>query len=224
MQLPLEIAARCVELDHATRRRVVAAARKLEQFYDRIMTCRVSIDIPQRHRIGAPIAYRVRIDLTLPGGERVVHRKARPDLMTAVQDAFDAAQRRLHDYAQVQRGTVKQAVGAPRAVVSRLFPFEGYGFLETADGREIYFHRNSVRRADFDALAVGSAVRFVEEAGDQGPQASTVTMLRRRRKGGFGPSNPPGIKAGAPHAKPQTIVLGGRSGKKNAGENPVTPG
>jgi cold shock CspA family protein len=51
---------------------------------------------------------------------------------------------------------------------------EGYGFLETPDGREIYFHRHSVLHPGFDRLAIGR-VLFVEEPGE-GPQASTVAI------------------------------------------------
>jgi cold shock CspA family protein len=31
--------------------------------------------------------------------------------------------------------------------------------------------------ADFDSLAIGSEVRFVDEAGDKGPQASSVHLV-----------------------------------------------
>ena len=45
------------------------------------------------------------------------------------------------------------------------------------DGREIYFHRNSVLDAGFDRVSVGAEVRFVEEEGVRGPQASTVRLV-----------------------------------------------
>ena len=54
---------------------------------------------------------------------------------------------------------------------------EGFGFLETADGREIYFHKNSVLDGAFSRLSVGARVAFAEEPGDKGPQASTVRLL-----------------------------------------------
>jgi cold shock CspA family protein len=41
----------------------------------------------------------------------------------------------------------------------------------------IYFHRNSVLKNAFDRLEIGSEVRFSEEAGEQGPQASSVTLV-----------------------------------------------
>ena len=62
----------------------------------------------------------------------------------------------------------------PEARIARLFPDEGYGFIETADGREVYFHKNSVVGERFERLEVGKEVRFVEEHGENGPQASTV--------------------------------------------------
>jgi cold shock CspA family protein len=61
--------------------------------------------------------------------------------------------------------------------VSRLFPEAGYGFLETPDGRELYFHRHSVLHPGFDHLALGTEVRFAEELGEKSPQASTVAIV-----------------------------------------------
>ena len=52
-----------------------------------------------------------------------------------------------------------------------------FGFLEAADGHEVYFHRNSVLDGAFSLLAVGTHVAFAEEMGDKGPQASTVKLL-----------------------------------------------
>ena len=52
----------------------------------------------------------------------------------------------------------------------------GFGFLKTSDGREVYFHRNSVLNDAFPRLKVGTRVTFAEEEGDKGPQASTVRL------------------------------------------------
>ena len=109
--------------------------------------------------------------------ELVVNRQADEDLPVAIRDAFDAMRRRLEDYARHQRGAVKSREATPQARVSKLFHEEGYGFLETPDGREIYFHGNSVLPPGFDHLAVGTEVRFAEEQGAEGPQASTVTIV-----------------------------------------------
>ena len=52
-----------------------------------------------------------------------------------------------------------------------------YGRIQTPDGREIYFHRNSVVNSDFDQLEPGLEVRFSEEPGDEGPQATSVQLI-----------------------------------------------
>jgi cold shock CspA family protein len=72
---------------------------------------------------------------------------------------------------------VKASVRPPQARVTRLYPEEGYGFLTTPGGREIYFHRASVLNGGFDRLTIGSEVRFTEEPGEEGPQASSVQIV-----------------------------------------------
>jgi cold shock CspA family protein len=175
MPVPLQLTARDVSLSEAAEVGICARAAALETHYDGITGCRVVVEGPGRHhRTGL---FTLRIDLRVPGAELVVDRQADIDLYVAIRDAFDAVRRRLEDYARRQRGTVKSHKEAQQARVSRLFPAEGYGFLETSDGREIYFHRHSVLHPGFERLTVGSDVRFAEEAGDKGPQASTVAMI-----------------------------------------------
>lgn len=175
MQKPLQITADDFALSTAIEAEIRKRAAKLEAFYDGIIGCRVAVAAPvTHHRKGGP--FNVRIDLTVPGAELVVNRQEEEDLPVAIREAFDAMRRRLEDYARRQRGTVKTHEGPGAARVSKLFPQEGYGFLETPDGREIYFHSNSVLPPGFAQLQVGMAVRFVEEQGYEGPQASTVTL------------------------------------------------
>jgi cold shock CspA family protein len=59
----------------------------------------------------------------------------------------------------------------------RLDPSGEFGFLESSDGRKIYFHRNSVLDGAFSRLARGSRVTFAEEMSEKGQQASTVKLL-----------------------------------------------
>ncbi len=179
------------------------AAQKLESFYGQIMGCRVLVETPhQHHRKGKQ--HHIRIDLTVPGGEFVIKRAPRlvtdrssrfkkapgeatpqesrelskyaahDDIGLSIRDAFDAARRKLQDYARRRRGVVKIHESSSHARVSKLFPDEGFGFLETSDGREIYFHANSVLDSGFGALEIGKEVHFVEELGENGPQATTV--------------------------------------------------
>lgn len=197
MTLPIQITFRNTKPSERIEEVVRREAGKLEKFYPRIMSCRVSIELPEhRRRFGG--LHHVRIDLGLPGGELVI--KNEPSLHAlipegeqkrakrqeanaphkhmelAIRDAFRAACRQLEDYARRQRGDIKAHEGH-RAKVVELHPKKGYGLLETPDGRQIYFHRNSVLHGSFGRMKVGSAVAFAEEQGEHGPQASTVRMV-----------------------------------------------
>lgn len=146
---------------------------RLRRFYPRITSLRVVIDAPRNHhRKGGP--YQVNIHADVPGAvARVTHQQS-DDLHVAISQAFDAAQRQLEDHARVQRGQVSPTVRPARGQVLRLFPEGGYGFLAAEDGHEVYFHRNSVLGDEFDLLEVGDEVKFREEPGDKGPQASSL--------------------------------------------------
>jgi len=202
MILPIQITFRNMEPSREAEEWIRSEAVKLDEFYNRIMACRVVVELPSRHRrFGS--RYHIRIDLTLPGGELAVKREPslrgdiqqigerkiekhlevkapHRELRQAINDAFKEMGRRLQDYSRRQRGNVKTHELAPRARVTKLFPEEGYGFLETPGGREIYFHKNSVLDGGFDRVKVGMAVRFAEEQGEKGPQASSVRPLRSR--------------------------------------------
>jgi cold shock CspA family protein/ribosome-associated translation inhibitor RaiA len=182
---------------------IATRLRKLEIFYDRIMNCRVLVELVQQHHSNGN-HYHVRIDLTVPGEEIVVShevslrgvaqdlqaetlRKAsepdpgRKDVHVAIHQAFDVARRRLQDFARRQRGSVKTRSLPSHGRIARLVPGDEQGYIEADDGRDVYFHRNSVLRNAFDRMVVGSDVAFAEERGEKGPQASTVRLLHPRR-------------------------------------------
>lgn len=56
-------------------------------------------------------------------------------------------------------------------------PSREFGFLEGEDGREIYFHTNSVLGDEMKKLRPGVRVSFHKERGEKGPRASIVRML-----------------------------------------------
>lgn len=178
MQLPLQVSFRHMEHSAPIEALIRERAAKLDTFADQIMSCRVVVEPASKHHEHGNL-YEVRIDLTVPGEEIVVTREPSEhieykDIHVALRDAFDAARRQLEDYVRRRRGSVKTLETAPHARVSKLFPDEGYGFIKTPDGREIYFHCDSVLHKGFDRLEVGTEVTFVEEEGKKGPQASTV--------------------------------------------------
>jgi ribosomal subunit interface protein len=176
MDLPLQITARDIGLTDAIKTEIAERAEKLDKFYDRIMRCKVMVECPKRHQNDGKL-YNLRIVIKVPGAELTVKRELNKDLYVAIRDAFDAARRKLEDFAREQRGVVKHHEEPPRGRISALFTEKGYGFLTTPEGNEVYFHKNSVLNKDFDKLKVGAEVRFAEEQGEKGPQASTVTVL-----------------------------------------------
>ncbi|KPK40526.1 MAG: 30S ribosomal protein S30 [Gammaproteobacteria bacterium SG8_47] len=181
MQLPLQITYRHTDasptLDDYIRERV----DKLDRMFDKLTSCRVVVESPHQHHNKGKI-YHVRIDLTAPETELVVSRdpaqhQAHQDVYVAVRDAFDAAQRKLETYIEQRRGQTKTHEIPPYGRISELVPAQDYGRIRTPDEREIYFHRNSLIDANLDDLEIGAEVRFVEEQGENGPQASTVHVV-----------------------------------------------
>jgi len=202
MQSELQIAFRNMKASAEAEDWIRAEVAELESLYGQLVGCRVVVEVPHRHHKKGS-RYHVRIDIAVPRGTIIVKRqpgssaRARQldaveikkqeeantphkDLRLAISDAFKAAGRRLQDYARRQRGAVKTHEELPEARVSRILPEEDHGFLTSSDGREIYFHKNSVLGGAFPRLKVGTVVRYVEESGDEGPQASTVRVAAKQ--------------------------------------------
>ncbi|MGD8424751.1 MAG: HPF/RaiA family ribosome-associated protein [Gammaproteobacteria bacterium] len=181
MKLPLEINFRNLAPSEAIETAIRKRAAKLDRFYEDIMRCRVTIEAPHRHQHKGKL-YSVKIDVTVPNDELVVSRApdrdhSHEDVYVAIRDAFDAMTRRIEDYVRVRRGQTKTHETPPHGRVSEIYPMLDYGRIATPDGRDIYFHRNSLLNAGFDDLAVGDEVRFSEEPGDQGPKATSVQRV-----------------------------------------------
>ena len=184
METPLHISFRGMEPSQKATERIEKRVDRLEKFFDRITSCRVVVSAPHRHHHKGKL-YHVAISLGVPGGELVVNRDpagkhAHEDVYVALRDAFNALRRQLRDHVRRKRGETKTHEVPPHGRIAKLF--DDYGFIETPDGREIYFHRNSVTNFSFDSLAAGAEVRFVAMDGesDKGPQASTVSPLGKR--------------------------------------------
>jgi len=168
---------------------------ELERRWGRITACRVVVKGPgQRHRQGG--LYDVHIRIALPDGREVnvtrtpLSDQRHSDLTFAVDDAFKHARRQLQDEVRQMQGHTKSHHDSATATVLRIDPSGEFGFLETNDGQEIYFHRNSVVGRGASRLQVGSRVTYVEESGEKGPQAKTVKVMGKHSlRAGAGPKN-----------------------------------
>lgn len=183
MQVPLQITFRNMESSEAMETNVRKRVDKMNSRHAEIISCRVVVEAPlQHHRKGG--LFKVRIDITCPKGKLEINREpssehhAHEDVYVALRDAFNAADRKLEEYRCRRKGQVKAHEEALHGRIAHLAPMEDYGMITTADDREIYFHRNSVLNVDFDSLAIGVKVRFREEEGDKGPQASSVKVVK----------------------------------------------
>jgi ribosome-associated translation inhibitor RaiA len=137
--LPVDVVFRNMRRRAAEESRIRERAEALAQRYKRLERCRVVVEIPHRHH-EAGNHYQLRIELAVPGNDIVIDhdssrrarradeaapRKssetgvARRRLEFAVQDAFEAAERRLRRLAERRsaRAVVvpKSRTPAPRA-------------------------------------------------------------------------------------------------------------
>lgn len=186
MQIPLEISFHGISRSDWSEAYIREQAQRLERFCDNIISCRVTVEKPHRHQhTGNP--YRVRVEVRIPPHKDLVASEEpavvdrQSQLQPVILNAFKAMERQLKEAVARRREEDAQIPGPEenRGLVVRLFSQEGYGFLRTPEGREFYFHRNSVLHHDFERLALGTEVRFEAEMGEMGPQASTVQIVNK---------------------------------------------
>jgi cold shock CspA family protein len=185
MQVQPEVAFRHYEPSDEVRSEISRQVKRLEKFGPRITSCNIVIKGPgTRHRRGAQFKADLRI--AMPEHKEIAVSKTHGDAperehpLVAIREAFNEAIRQIEDASREMRGDVKEhAAAESRGRVKKFLAGEGSGFIETTDGREIYFHRDAVLDGAFDRMAVGSEVRFVEEEGENGPQARIVRLRRR---------------------------------------------
>lgn len=106
MHTPLQITIRDVDHSAVLETHIREKADKLSEFFSRITSCRVVVEMPHKHHHQGK-QFNVRIDISVPGSEIVVNKDASEDVYIALRDAFDAAKRQLEDYARKTRGEVK---------------------------------------------------------------------------------------------------------------------
>ncbi len=154
------------------REKIEAELARLQQHYHNpILHARVEIIGTAHHRLGA---FEVHLVVNIPGDTITLMRQG-DTVIPLVVEAFDALDRRLTQHSEEVQQKVKTHVEvAQRGKVARLFPADDYGFIETEDGLEVYFHAHAVKKGTFGHLTPGAAVTFAQEPGDKGPQAIWV--------------------------------------------------
>ncbi len=206
MQVPPEISVKGFKMTPAVEKLLEKQIDRLEKVCDYITSVRVAIEKEQnRHQTGNP--YRIRLDIRVPPNhelvtkhQSVIHKdmrvppknEAEPEaalnrlpklpkyevLSTAIRNTFDSARRQLEKLVELQRKNVKnhpnnQVMG----YVEKINRDEDYGFIRSNDGQQVYFHKNSTLHDEWERLQVGTGVRFVEEEGEKGLQASSLELV-----------------------------------------------
>ena len=186
MQVPPEITYEGVEKTSALDDLINKNIAKLEKICDYIVSVHVAIgSFSRRHRTGN--YYRVRIDLRIPPRHEIVvkrtsetQRQFEP-LPAIIRRTFASAEKQLESLVEKQRNEVKaHTKSGAMALVDKIFRDEDYGFLRTADGQQMYFHKNSCLQGEWELLQPGTGVRYTEQEGEKGPQASSIEIVDRR--------------------------------------------
>lgn len=129
--------------------------------------------------------HQARMELAIPGrtlliGPDHAGNGAHEDVYVAVRNAFRALRRQMaedRERRQAQRVEVQEGWAGGR--VTFVDPVLKFGWLANGDGREIYFHGDSVS-GGIERLELGGEVHFKEESGADGPEARAVKPLPER--------------------------------------------
>ena len=98
------------------------------------------------HHLGA---FEVQLVVSVPG-EAITVKRQGESVLPLLVEAFDVLDRRLEEHFHVIQQKVKtHTESAPGGGIIRLFPERDYGFIESDDGLEVYFHANALKKGDF---------------------------------------------------------------------------
>ncbi len=165
-----------LKIRNSWREKVDEERERLERHHASLVhNLRVTIEQTSSHKEGG---YEVRLIAGVPSDTVVVKRRGEA-VQTILIEAFDTLGLQLKELQRKRRQSHKnQEAGvigsAGLGVIKNVSPYESYGFILSADGREVYFHENSLKGMEIDNLSEGDSVTFGETAGDKGPQASWV--------------------------------------------------
>lgn len=182
MQVPAEIRFHQYEPPPGLEDEIRSHIEKLDRLYGRLTACRVAVEAQHRqHQTGNVVD--IHIELSVPGGSNVVisrepHRAkekyARPDVHTAVRDAFKAAEHQLKARKAKLLGDVKPPGAMLAGTIANLEPEQDFGFLLTPAGVQLYFNRTSLMDCALEELKPGGSVHYIQIDGASGPIANKV--------------------------------------------------
>ena len=173
--MELKVEGRKLDVRNSWQEKIQEEQERLDRHHPGLIhNLRVSIEAKSHQKQGG---HEVRLVAGVPNDTIVVKKKGET-VRSLLTDAFDKLGLQLKELQRKRRQTSKPSEGGMAAigggVIKSLSPYESYGFISTADGRDVYFHENALKGLSMDQLSEGDAVQFAETDGDKGPQASWV--------------------------------------------------
>jgi cold shock CspA family protein/ribosome-associated translation inhibitor RaiA len=177
--MDIRINVRNTELLKEWEDKIGEAVSKLESRYpDIIHHLHLTIIAPAHHRLGA---FEIHAVSTVPD-DTIVVKNSGELVIPLIGDVFNDLNRQLREYNRKRQHLTRQELSCGIGRIRRAFSEGEYGFIQSADGREIYFHKNSLKNCAYSDLQEGDSVEFSVDEGEKGPQATWVKVKRRRVK------------------------------------------
>lgn len=101
--VPVQITIRDIPASERLETIIREKAEKLSKFNPHIQSCKVVLDVPQKHKQQGKL-YCLHIDLIVPRKAFSVNHQFDEDAYVAVRDAFLAMTRQLEEYTRKERG------------------------------------------------------------------------------------------------------------------------
>ena len=178
--MELQVEARNLEMRKVWQDKIDEETSRLERHHAGFINhLRLTIEGTAHHKEGG---YELRVVASIPNDTVVVKRKGEK-VVPIVVDAFNTLGMQLKELQRKRRQSFKVAPEATKGtgsegIVKTIYPYESYGFIITSQGREIYFHENSLKDITMNQLSEGDDVKFGEAEGDKGPCAAWVRVAK----------------------------------------------
>jgi ribosome-associated translation inhibitor RaiA len=140
MEMQFRISSPDSAMTEAIETQILAHVKALEEYVNGLTGCTRCLQ--HLRFIVLEKTGRIRIHLDVPGGELTIDKQNSLDLPLAISQAFTAARAKLEEYVHKVRRDLKIEERSPDVRVTTIFRADGYGVLETVDGREVYFRRD----------------------------------------------------------------------------------
>lgn len=186
MQTPLQITFKNLAKSEWLEARIRERAERLERHHHGIVSCRVVVESPHKSPGSGKLPIGLTVEVDVPGRQLVSRAQEEPretkgDSSRVITQAFEAMERQLEDVARLHRDRIRHASDDDLQTgrIARLFPSQGYGFVETGSTPDLYFTENALNGLKMDELEVGTMVlvKPAPDDGPMGPQAMQVTNI-----------------------------------------------